>query len=201
MKNLKTLRISSDYLAAEATFQSLLSEAIQYANGSDASNSSSPFMVKIKAAYSAGCALRDVARVVVEAAWEIYEEAIAETKNEKRSWFYNWIVGYKDEKKSALATYHALKDEFDCIDKALIEINNTINEMHNAATSRSESEKDIGKAISFETRDFSFKFERITHCFNCKSILTSSVNNKCFSCNWLKCQCGSCGCNFGRFYS
>ena len=152
MENLKNLRISSDYRAAEATYKSLLSEAMQYANSSNASDSNSLFMVKIKAAYSAGCAARETARVVVEAAWEIYQEAITKTENVKRSWFYNWIVGYEDERKSALATFYALQSDFNCLDKALIEANNTINEMHRAESSRRESKKAIAKVTSNDTK-------------------------------------------------
>ena len=37
---------------------------------------------------------------------------------------------------------------------------------------------------------------RIAHCFNCKSTLSSDRNNKCISCNWMKCRCGACGCHF-----
>ena len=198
MENLKNLRISSDYRAAEATYKSLLSEAMQYANSSNASDSNSLFMVKIKVAYSAGCAAREAARVVVEAAWEIYQEAITKTENIKRSWFYNWIVGYEDERKSALATFNALKADFNCLDTALIEANNTINQMHMAETSRGESKKAIAKTTSNEIEDFSSESHRVTHCFKCKRTLTSSGNIKCFSCKWIKCPCGSCGCNFGR---
>lgn len=198
MENLKNLRISSDYRAAEATYKSLLSEAMLYANSSNASDSNSLFMVKIKAAYSAGCAAREAARVVVEAAWEIYQEAITKNENVKRSWFYNWIVGYEDERKSALATFYALQADFNCLDKALIETNNTINEMHRAESSRRESKKAIKKATSNETKDFFPQSHRVTHCFKCKRTLTSSDNNKCFSCKWLKCPCGACGCNYGK---
>lgn len=199
MKKLINLRISSDYRAAEDNFNFLLSEAMRYANSSDAGEINSQFMLKCNAAYSAGCVVRDAARVVVEAAWEIYQEAIAETENAKKSWFYNWLLGYKDEAKLALANYYALKADFDCVDKALIEVNNRIKEIHREESSRSKSKKPIANATSNEKGDFSFEFYRVTHCFNCKSTLTSSVNNKCFSCNWLKCQCGSCGCNYGGF--
>jgi hypothetical protein len=37
---------------------------------------------------------------------------------------------------------------------------------------------------------------RIANCFNCKRTLSSNRNNKCISCNWMKCLCGACGCNY-----
>ena len=40
---------------------------------------------------------------------------------------------------------------------------------------------------------------RITHCFNCKCTLNSSVDNKCWWCGWLKCKCSACGCNYKRY--
>lgn len=36
---------------------------------------------------------------------------------------------------------------------------------------------------------------RMPHCHSCKKQLNSNTHSKC-QCNWLKCDCGSCGCDY-----
>lgn len=50
-----------------------------------------------------------------------------------------------------------------------------------------------------EVSSFSRKRVRVTHCFNCKSDLNSVDFSICPGCDWIKCPCGGCGCNYGRF--
>lgn len=38
--------------------------------------------------------------------------------------------------------------------------------------------------------------ERNPNCHSCGKRLSSKVYNKCDICNWLKCDCSSCGCNY-----
>lgn len=40
--------------------------------------------------------------------------------------------------------------------------------------------------------------QRSTHCFGCKLPLDSVNFNQCPECNWLRCECGACGCNYVR---
>lgn len=37
---------------------------------------------------------------------------------------------------------------------------------------------------------------RSTHCYACKSPLTSLSDLECVSCGWILCECGACGCDF-----
>lgn len=37
---------------------------------------------------------------------------------------------------------------------------------------------------------------RNTHCFNCYKNLNSLTGDECSACNWIRCNCGSCGCNY-----
>lgn len=37
---------------------------------------------------------------------------------------------------------------------------------------------------------------RSAHCYLCKSELDSQRNEYCSMCNWLKCNCGACGCKY-----
>lgn len=39
---------------------------------------------------------------------------------------------------------------------------------------------------------------RVTHCYACKSHLDGKFHVACSACDWLICQCGACGCEFGR---
>jgi hypothetical protein len=36
------------------------------------------------------------------------------------------------------------------------------------------------------------------HCHSCKREINTWNNDPCFKCFWLKCLCGSCGCNYSR---
>jgi len=38
--------------------------------------------------------------------------------------------------------------------------------------------------------------KRITHCYRCKRNLDSRAFDICSKCNWIKCTCGACGCNY-----
>jgi hypothetical protein len=37
---------------------------------------------------------------------------------------------------------------------------------------------------------------RSTHCYNCKTALTTHIDIECVSCGWLLCTCGACGCGW-----
>lgn len=37
---------------------------------------------------------------------------------------------------------------------------------------------------------------RLTHCYNCKTTLDSSIDVECNECGWLVCDCGACGCGY-----
>ncbi len=39
---------------------------------------------------------------------------------------------------------------------------------------------------------------RWTHCYSCKSRLTSATELECASCGWILCKCGACGCGYVR---
>lgn len=38
---------------------------------------------------------------------------------------------------------------------------------------------------------------RVTHCYSCKRGLSSYSGNTCKTCQWIRCQCGACGCRYG----
>ncbi|MCM3760253.1 hypothetical protein M3212_05555 [Alkalihalobacillus oceani] len=38
--------------------------------------------------------------------------------------------------------------------------------------------------------------ERYARCFSCRRSLSTGTNLICEKCKWLKCTCGSCGCNY-----
>lgn len=40
---------------------------------------------------------------------------------------------------------------------------------------------------------------RETRCFSCKTPLKTKFDNECLRCNWIKCKCGSCGCNYSGY--
>lgn len=39
---------------------------------------------------------------------------------------------------------------------------------------------------------------RWTHCWSCKSLLTSATELECAACGWILCKCGACGCGYAR---
>ncbi len=39
-------------------------------------------------------------------------------------------------------------------------------------------------------------YDYANHCWNCKSDVDSDSNYQCRRCSWLKCDCGSCGCDY-----
>jgi hypothetical protein len=41
---------------------------------------------------------------------------------------------------------------------------------------------------------------RETHCWGCKAHLDSDIEIECFSCGWILCRCGCCGCGWHRMY-
>ena len=40
---------------------------------------------------------------------------------------------------------------------------------------------------------------RATHCYVCKSNLSSKSNLECTNCSWLICKCGACGCGYSKY--
>ena len=44
-----------------------------------------------------------------------------------------------------------------------------------------------------------FVKKRVTHCFECKQDLNSVDFSICFSCGWIECDCGACGCEYQNF--
>lgn len=36
----------------------------------------------------------------------------------------------------------------------------------------------------------------INHCYSCKKLISSQTQQYCDVCGWLKCECGSCKCNY-----
>ncbi|MBN8199191.1 hypothetical protein ACFWGC_29275 [Cytobacillus pseudoceanisediminis] len=36
----------------------------------------------------------------------------------------------------------------------------------------------------------------INNCHSCKKLLSSQTHPYCIECEWLKCECGSCKCNY-----
>lgn len=38
--------------------------------------------------------------------------------------------------------------------------------------------------------------QRSTHCYRCKRALDSVNFDECPECQWLRCQCGACGCGY-----
>ena len=38
--------------------------------------------------------------------------------------------------------------------------------------------------------------QRVTHCYNCRKHLDSTVDVECVACSWILCNCGACGCGF-----
>ena len=45
-------------------------------------------------------------------------------------------------------------------------------------------------------RSNSTKIHRVTHCYDCKQGLDSTINLECMSCGWILCRCGACGCGW-----
>jgi len=45
-------------------------------------------------------------------------------------------------------------------------------------------------------RSNSTKIHRVTHCYDCKQGLDSTINLECMSCGWILCKCGACGCGW-----
>lgn len=41
------------------------------------------------------------------------------------------------------------------------------------------------------------RFPRLTHCYACKSALSSFTQSECVMCGWILCNCGACGCGRG----
>lgn len=39
---------------------------------------------------------------------------------------------------------------------------------------------------------------REPYCYNCKKILSSNTHSICKKCNWIICDCESCGCNYKK---
>jgi hypothetical protein len=44
-------------------------------------------------------------------------------------------------------------------------------------------------------RDIISRFKRDARCWKCKAELSTETHQKCQVCNWIKCNCGACGCN------
>lgn len=42
----------------------------------------------------------------------------------------------------------------------------------------------------------SAKHSRLTHCYDCKNYLDSSIDIECNTCGWILCRCGACGCGY-----
>lgn len=41
-----------------------------------------------------------------------------------------------------------------------------------------------------------YKKHYTNNCHSCKKIISSNTHPYCDECNWLKCDCGSCRCNY-----
>lgn len=45
------------------------------------------------------------------------------------------------------------------------------------------------------------KYQRITHCYRCKSYLNSMINTSCLKCGWIICSnCKACGCFYRQYF-
>ena len=47
--------------------------------------------------------------------------------------------------------------------------------------------------VSVSSKNF-----RSTHCYNCKAPLHANFHLECNACHWLICECGACGCDYGK---
>lgn|GEM_PF-4616241 len=58
--------------------------------------------------------------------------------------------------------------------------------------------------ISREWLYLSFKkantnlYQREARCWHCKTQLSTTTHLKCPICNWIKCTCGACDCNYNK---
>jgi len=72
----------------------------------------------------------------------------------------------------------------------------------NKAAEAEQVEAEQAKLNAFKAQEVKekaanfFHSSYIAHCFSCKCTLNSSVDNRCWWCNWLKCKCGACKCNY-----
>jgi hypothetical protein len=51
---------------------------------------------------------------------------------------------------------------------------------------------------NFITELYLRMYSRTTHCHRCNKTLSHSIKGECHACNWIKCRCGACGCNYRR---
>lgn len=52
------------------------------------------------------------------------------------------------------------------------------------------------EVIKFNSRYLKYLKDRRTVCHGCKKPLSTELNFICLTCKWLRCECGSCGCNY-----
>jgi len=38
----------------------------------------------------------------------------------------------------------------------------------------------------------------INNCHSCREMVSHKTHSRCETCEWYKCECGSCGCNYKR---
>lgn len=58
----------------------------------------------------------------------------------------------------------------------------------------------FGSELRIRNKYFANKNEKkdySNYCHSCKKLISSNTHLYCDECNWLKCECGSCRCNYG----
>ncbi|WP_214626519.1 hypothetical protein [Paenibacillus agaridevorans] len=63
----------------------------------------------------------------------------------------------------------------------------------------SENRRQAKEKKHQETQLGAFKMQSLksktTHCFRCKKRLSRETHNSCYTCRWVRCDCGACLCN------